>query len=226
MTEAELFENIRFNLIQGRIEAEDEGFEEGLEGQPAVAELVQEAVDQNIPPKTILLEALTPAMEEVGVKFEQGEFLIPDMLASAECMGAGMEILKPLLLKDGVESKGTFIIATVAGDLHDIGKNIVATLLKGEGYDVVDLGTDVSTERIISEVKDRQAPFLGLSALLTTTMQNMDKIIEGLKEAGIRESVKVFVGGAPVSSEFAEKIKADAYCSDAFAAIDNLRRQH
>ena len=218
-----LLEEIAFNVIQGRLEAEDEGFDEGLDGKPAVTELVEEAIQQGLDPKTIVLEGLTGAMEIVGKKFEQEEYLIPDMLASAECVGAAMDILSDRLAGAGVESKGKFIIATVAGDLHDIGKNIVAIMLKGAGYEIVDLGTNVPTEQIVEEVKKHQAPYLGLSALLTTTMRVMEDVIEKLEEEGVRGKVKVLIGGAPTSREFAEQIGADAYCKDAFQSIDVLK---
>ncbi|MBL7178121.1 MAG: corrinoid protein [Desulfobacteraceae bacterium] len=223
MHKQELIEKIAFNVIQGRIEAEDEGFDEGLEGQPAVTELIEEALVQGVDPKPIVLKGLTKAMEVVGEKFEREEYLIPDMLASAECVGTAMDILSPHLLKAGVESKGKFIIATVAGDLHDIGKNIVAIMLKGAGYEVIDLGADVPTERIIEAVREHQAPFLGLSALLTTTMRTMGEVINNLKQEGLRDQVKVLIGGAPTSKEFADQIGADAHCKDAFQAIDVLK---
>lgn len=224
MNEAQLLEKIAFNVIQGRVEQGDEGLDEGLEGQPAVMELVQQALDDGIGPKKIVTDSLTSAMEDVGKKFETGDYMIPDMLASAECVGAAMDLLKPELLKDGVESKGKFVIATVAGDLHDIGKNIVAILLKGEGYEVIDLKIDVPTDKIVAAVKEHKAPFLGLSALLTTTMENMGEVIEKLKAEGIRDQVKVLIGGAPTSAEFAREIGADVHCEDAFQAIEALRR--
>ncbi len=223
MGTSELLEKIAFNVIQGRVEAEDEGFDPGLEGQPGVTELVNEALNQNIDPKKILIESLTESMEIVGEKFEQNEYLIPDMLASAECVGVAMDLLSPHLIKAGVESKGRFIIATVKGDLHDIGKNIVAIMLKGAGYDVVDAGSDVSSDLIIDAVKDNQAHFLGLSALLTTTMRNMEDVIDKLKSEGLRDNVKVLIGGAPTSKDFAAQIGADAYCKDAFEALDVLK---
>jgi 5-methyltetrahydrofolate--homocysteine methyltransferase len=223
MEKEELPEKIAFNVIQGRVEAEDEGVDEGLEGQPGVTELVQLALEKGLDPKSIVLEGLTKAMDEVGEKFEKGEYLIPDMLASAECVGAAMDILTPHLLKAGVESKGKFVMATVAGDLHDIGKNIVAIMLKGAGYEIIDLGADVPSDRIVDAVKENQAPFLGLSALLTTTMRVMGDIIDKLKEEGIRDEVKVFIGGAPTSPDFADKIGANAHCADAFQAIDILK---
>ncbi|NVM22214.1 MAG: corrinoid protein [Desulfobacterales bacterium] len=226
MSEQQLIEKITFNVIQGRVLAEDEGFDEGLEGQPAVTELVEEALEQGISSKTIVLDGLTAAMEVVGEKFDQGAYLIPDMLASAECVGAAMDILSPHLEKVGMESKGKFVIATVAGDLHDIGKNIVSIMLKGAGYEVVDLGTDVYADSIIQAVKDHKAQFVGLSALLTTTMRVMGEVIVKLDEAGLRDEVKVLIGGAPTSQEFADEIGADFYCKDAFEAIAVLSNGH
>lgn len=223
MQKQELLEQVAFNVIQGRVEAEDEGFDEGLEGKPAISELVEEALQQGLEPKAIVLEGLSEAMETVGEKFERGEYLIPDMLASAECVGAAMDILSPHLIKAGVESKGKLIMATVAGDLHDIGKNIVSIMLKGAGYEVIDLGADVPTERIVEAVRENQASYLGLSALLTTTMRVMEGVIEKLKAEGLRDRVKVLIGGAPTSQEFAEQIGADAYCKDAFQAIGVLK---
>ena len=224
MNPSELLEKIAFNVIQGRVEAEDEGFDLGLEGQPGVTELVNEALNLNIDPKKILIESLTESMEIVGEKFEQNEYLIPDMLASAECVGMAMDLLAPHLIKAGVESKGKFIIATVKGDLHDIGKNIVAIMLKGAGYDIIDLKSDVSTDRIVDAVKENEAPFLGLSALLTTTMRNMENVIRELEKQGLRNKVKVLIGGAPTSKEFAAQIGADAYCKDAFQALEIMKK--
>jgi len=223
MQNQELLEKIAFNVIQGRLETEDEGFDEGLDGQPGVTELVEESLSQGLDPQAIVLEGLTKAMETVGKKFEREEYLIPDMLASAECVGAAMDILSPHLMKAGVDSKGKFVIATVAGDLHDIGKNIVSIMLKGAGYDLIDLGADVPTDRIIDAVKEHQAPFLGLSALLTTTMRRMRDVIGQLEDAGLREGVKVLIGGAPTSDAYAREIGADAHCKDAFQAIDVLK---
>jgi len=223
MDTQQLLEKMAFNVTQGRVVAEDEGIDEGLEGQPAVTELVEEALEQDINPKSIVLDGLTQAMDVVGKKFDEGTYLIPDMLASAECVGAAMDILSPHLVKAGVESKGKFIIATVAGDLHDIGKNIVSIMLKGAGYEVVDLGADVTTDQIIEAVRSNQAPFLGLSALLTTTMRVMGDVIAKLEKEGLRDTVKVLIGGAPTSQDFANQIGADAYCKDAFEAIAVLK---
>ena len=223
MNKKEVIEKIAFNVIQGRVESEDEGFDEGLEGQPGVVELVEEALKKGIDPRNIIIDGLTKPMEIVGEKFEREEYLIPDMLASAECVGAAMDLLRPHLIKSGVESKGKFVICTVAGDLHDIGKNIVAIMLKGAGYEVLDLGADVPTTRIIDTVKEERPQFLGLSALLTTTMRIMGDVIEGLEKEGLRNTVKVLIGGAPTSQDFARQIGADAHCKDAFEALHTLK---
>lgn len=223
MDKKELLEKIAFNVVQGRLEAEDEGFDPGLVGQPGVTELMEDALEQGLEPKEILMGPLTTSMELVGEKFECNEYLIPDMLASAECVGLAMDMLAPHLIKAGVKTKGKFVIATVAGDLHDIGKNIVAIMLKGAGYEVIDLGTDVTTDRIVAAVKEQQAPYVGLSALLTTTMRVMGEVVQKLKDEGLRQNVKVLIGGAPTSQEFAQQIEADAHCKDAFQAIDVLK---
>jgi len=223
MGSQEVLDRIALNVVQGRVEAEDEGFDEGFEGQPAVMELVEDALDQGISPDAILLQGLTASMGVVGEKFEKGEYLIPDMLAAAEAVGAGMDMIAPHLLKAGVASKGKFVIATVAGDLHDIGKNIVAIMVKGAGYEVIDLGVDVATDRIIETVKANNVPFVGLSALLTTTMRNMGEVVEKLKNEGLRDKVKVCIGGAPTSQAFADQIGADTHCTDAFAVLDWLQ---
>jgi len=223
MNEQEIIEKIAFNVIQGRVTAEDEGYDEGLEGQLAVTELVKTAIEIKIDPKKVVLNALTGSMETVGEKFDSGEYLIPDMLASAECVGTAMDLLGPYLADAGVESKGKFVLATVAGDLHDIGKNIVGIMLKGAGFDVLDLGNDVPADRIVSQVKESGARYLGLSALLTTTMREMGSIIQMLDKERLRDQVRVLIGGAPTSKAFAEEIGADAYCRDAFQAIEILK---
>jgi 5-methyltetrahydrofolate--homocysteine methyltransferase len=216
----EIIEEIKTNVIQGRVTSEDEGFDEGFEGRPGTVELVEEAVEKGVDVKKLIVEGLTGAMDIVGRNFESGKYLIPDMLASAEAVGEAMDILLPHLESAGMESKGKVVIATVKGDLHDIGKNIVSTMLKGAGFEIVDLGTDVPTEKIVQSVKDTGSGFLGLSALLTTTMREMEGVISALKEEGMRDNVKVLIGGAPTSPEFAEKIGADTHCADAFQAVD------
>ena len=221
----DLLEKIGENLIAGRLDSEDEGFDGDMVGQPGVKELVREAIDANVPPADILSKCLGPGMEEVGRRYEAGEYLIPDMLASAECVSEAMDMLEPLLVGEDIQSRGKFVIATVEGDLHDIGKNIVATLLRGSGFQVVDLGAGIPAEEIVQAVEEEaDAQYLGLSALLTTTMGHMKEVIEKLKERGLREKVKVLIGGAPISSKFAEQIGADFYCEDAFDAIDKLTR--
>jgi len=219
----QLLERIAFNVLQGRAQTEDEGVDEGLAGQDAVMELVAQALEEQVSAKEIVLTGLTGAMTRVGEKFETGEYLIPDMLASAECVGAAMDILSPHLVRDGVPSKGKFVLASVAGDHHDIGKNIVAILLRGAGYEVIDMGANVTTDRIVDTVKAEGAPFLGLSALLTTTMMEMGQVVRQLEAASLRDRVKVLIGGAPTSREFAGKIGADFHCRDGFEAIDALK---
>lgn len=212
---------LRENVIQGRKIAEDEGIDAELSG-PGVLELTSLALEKGIPPSVIIKDGLTAGMSVVGEKFWSKEFFIPDMLASAEAVGAAMEVLKPLLEGTDAHGKGKFAIATVKGDIHDIGKNIVAILFKGSGYDVTDLGIDVPTEKIVQFVREEKPDYLGLSALLTTTMVVMAEVIEALEAAGLRQTVRVVIGGAAVSEEYAKEIGADAYCADAFTAIRAL----
>ena len=213
---------LKENVIQGRKTKDDEGIDEDMVGTPAVLELTQLALEKNISPEAIITQALTAGMQVVGDKYTTKEYFIPDMLASAEAVGAAMDMLKPYLEASDVATKGKFVIATVKGDIHDIGKNIVSILLRGAGYEVNDLGIDVPTERIVGVVTDDKPDFVGLSALLTTTMVVMGEIIEALKENGLRDKVKVLIGGAAVSDEYAQEIGADAYCVDGFHAIKVL----
>jgi len=216
----ELIEGIVQNVLQGRRNQDDEGIEEGTVGQPGVAELVQEALDNGIDTNTILLEGLSRGMEMVGQKYETGEYFIPDMLTAAEAVEAGMEVMEPHLLgEEAGAGKGTIIMATVEKDLHDIGKNLVCIMLKGAGYNVVDLGIDVPSERVVEAAEEEKADLIGLSALLNTTMVNMGKVIEALDKKDLRDKVKVIIGGAPTSEDFAQEIGADGYGKDAFAAI-------
>ena len=218
----DMIATIKQNVIQGRKTQDDVGTDDSLAGTPGVVELVQQALDSNVSPQVIITEGLTAGMEVVGEKFSTKEYFIPDMLASAEAVGAAMDILKPVLESANVETKGTFAIATVKGDIHDIGKNIVAILLKGAGYEVHDLGVDVPTEKVVECLKEEKPGYLGLSALLTTTMTEMGVVIKALEENKLRSSVKVLIGGAAVSEEFAQEIGADAYCVDGFAAVRAL----
>jgi 5-methyltetrahydrofolate--homocysteine methyltransferase len=218
----DIITKLRENVIEGRINSEDEGVYGELAGTPGVVELTKQALEANISLESIINNGLSSGMKVVGEKFSSKEYFIPDMLASAEAVGAAMDIIKPLLEASDIKTKGTFIIATVKGDLHDIGKNIVAIMVKGAGYNVIDMGIDVPTEKIVQLVKDEKPEFLGLSALLTTTMLEMETVIKALKENDVKDNVKVLVGGAAVSDEFAREIGADAYCIDAIQAIKIL----
>ncbi len=222
MTEKDVIAQLKENVIQGRKTQQDEGINEELSGTPGVVELTHLALEKNIPPVDIISQALTAGMRVVGEKFSTKEYFIPDMLASADAVGAAMEILKPLLEESNVETKGKFAIATVKGDIHDIGKNIVAILVKGAGYEVHDLGVDTPAEKIVDFIKKESPDYLGLSALLTTTMPEMGVVIEALKENKLRDGVKVLIGGAAVSDDFAQEIGADVYCVDSFQAVKVL----
>ncbi|MBE0480338.1 MAG: corrinoid protein [Dehalococcoidia bacterium] len=215
----DIIARLKENVIQGRKTSEDEGVDADMTGQPGVLELTRAALEQGVPLKDLITNGLTAGMQVVGERFSRKEYFIPDMLASAEAVGAAMDILKPHLEASRVETKGKFAIATVKGDIHDIGKNIVAILLKGAGYEVEDLGIDVPAEKIVEYVTQESPDYLGLSALLTTTMVAMGEVIEELKQNGVRDEVKVLIGGAAVSAEFAEEIGADAFCLDGFEAI-------
>ncbi len=213
-------EKIVSNVLQGRRDKDDEGIDEGFEGQPGVTELVEEALEQGMDVEKILAEGLSRGMELVGEKYETGEYFIPDMLSSAEAVGAAMEIMEPHLVKKGSkEGKGKVIMATVEKDIHDIGKNLVSIMLKGAGFAVVDLGINVPASRIADEVEKEEAGLIGLSALLDTTMPLMAKTIKELESRNLRDKVKVIIGGAPTSDQFAQEIGADAYGADAFAAV-------
>ena len=210
---------IKENVVQGRVTQDDEGLEEEMVGQPGVSELTEKALAQGISPDDIIKRGLTKGMDIVGQKFETKEYYIPDMLASAEAVGVAMEILEPHLAKSGIKSKGKIIMATVKGDLHDIGKNIVSILLRGAGYTVKDLGNDIDPQAIVDAVREESPQFVGLSALLTSTMIHMRDTIQALAESGLRDKVKVIIGGAAVSEEFAQSIGADGYGADGFEAI-------
>ena len=210
---------IRENVIQGRVSQDDEGFDEGMVGQPGVSELAEKALAQGISPVDIIKKGLTEGMGIVGQKFETEEYFLPDMLASAEAVGAATEVLEPHLAKSGIKPKGKIIVATVKGDLHDIGKNIVSILLRGAGYTVKDLGNNVAPQAIVDAVGKESPQFLGLSALLTSTRIRMGETIQALTESGLRDKVKVIIGGAPVSEEFARSIGADGYGDDGFEAV-------
>jgi 5-methyltetrahydrofolate--homocysteine methyltransferase len=184
----------------------------------AVETDVKKAVEEGTAPDLILNEGLIKAMDEVGKRFESGDFFVPEMLIAARAMKAGVAILRPLLVTSGVKPLGKVVIGTIAGDLHDIGKNLVGLMLEGTGFEVIDVGTDVSSERFIEAVRNEKPDLLGLSALLTTTMSGMTEVIKKLNENNLRENLKVFIGGAPVTQTFADQIGADGYADDAASA--------
>jgi 5-methyltetrahydrofolate--homocysteine methyltransferase len=215
----DMISSIQESVIQGRITKDDEGMDEGMVGQPGVTELIEEALASGLSVESIISEGLSGGMNTVGQKFEAGEYFIPDMLASAEAVSAAMDILQPRLAKGDIKTKGTIMLATVKDDLHDIGKNIVSILLRGAGYTVRDLGTNVGTQAIVDAVKEEKPQFLGLSALLTSTMARMADVVRMLEQNGLRDQVKIIIGGAPVSEEFAKSIGADGYGSDGFQAV-------
>ena len=175
---------------------------------------VQTALAEGSSASEILNKGLIAAMTEVGRLFEEGEYFVPEMLIAARAMQASVTILKPKLLEADIKPLGKVVIGTVKGDLHDIGKNLVAMMLEGAGFEIIDLGTDVPPEKFVAAIKEHDAGFIGMSALLTTTMPAMKTSIEALKEAGVRENVKVLIGGAPVTQNYADEIGADIYAPD------------
>ena len=190
-----------------------------LEGNAdEAATQVQAGLDAGIAPSDILNKGCIAAMGEVGRLFEEGEMFVPEMLIAARAMQAGMAILKPHLAEGEITSAGTVILGTVAGDLHDIGKNLVGMMMEGAGFEIVDLGTDVSADTFVEAVREHKADIIGMSALLTTTMPSMTATVEALTEAGVREEIKVLVGGAPVTQAFADEIGADGFAPDASSA--------
>ncbi len=188
-----------------------------------VAELVQSALDKGLPPSEILQGGLIAGMDQVGRDFKAGDLYVPEVLIAARAMHAGMNVLRPLLAEGEAPSAGKYLIGTVKGDLHDIGKNLVRMMLEGAGFEMVDLGTDVAPEAFVNAVRDHKPQFVGMSALLTTTMVQMKATVEALEEAGLRSSVKIMVGGAPVTDAYAKQIGADAYAPDAASAVDIAR---
>lgn len=184
-----------------------------------VAKNVQEALDEGADPQELLSNALISAMAEVGRLFEEGEYFVPEMLISARAMKGAMAILKPHLQGGESQFAGKVVIGTVKGDLHDIGKNLVSLMLEGAGFQVVDLGADVSVEKFVESVRTANANILAMSALLTTTMVNMKGVIAAVEEAGLRDKVKIIIGGAPVTDSYAKQIGADGYAPDASRAV-------
>jgi len=195
-------------------------FEGILDGNSKlVVEEINLAIEAGVAPARILNDGMIAAMAQVGKLFEEGEYFVPEMLIAARAMQRGLDVLKPYLSEDDVQSPGKVVIGTVKGDLHDIGKNLVAMMLEGAAFEVIDLGTDVSPERFIEAVKTNNAQIIAMSALLTTTMPNMKTTIEALKEVGIRDQVKVLIGGAPITQSYADQIGADGFAEDASRAV-------
>ena len=190
---------------------------------PVVEKLTREAVDEGLGPKEILDGALIAGMEVVGERFKNNDIYVPEVLIAARAMTAGMKVLEPHLAKAGIKPVGTIATGTVRGDLHDIGKNLVNMMMRGNGFKVIDLGIDVTPEQFIETAKAEDVDIIGMSALLTTTMPSMKATIEGLQKAGLLGKVKVMIGGAPVTQRYADEIGADGYAPDAGSAVDRAK---
>ncbi|MGB7063024.1 MAG: corrinoid protein [Candidatus Zixiibacteriota bacterium] len=189
-----------------------------------VSELTRQAVEQKVPPKRILDEGLIGGMNIIGERYKAHKIFLPQVLLAAKAMYAGMDVLRPLFLKEGMPAVGKVVIGSVQGDLHDIGKNLVGIMLKGAGFEVIDLGSDVSPEKFVEAARTKGASIIGMSALLTTTMPVMKRAVELLKEKGLSGKIRTIIGGAPVSKEFAQKIGADAYGYDSTNAVESVKR--
>jgi 5-methyltetrahydrofolate--homocysteine methyltransferase len=198
---------------------------EGVVGgdEKQVAQLTGQAIEQSTSPKLILDDGLIAGMNVVGRRFKEHEIFLPDVLLAARAMYAGMDLLKPLLVRDGIPSQGKVVLGTIQGDLHDIGKNLVAIMLKGAGFEIIDLGNDVAPQRFVQAAKDQGAKVIGMSALLTTTMVKMRDVVELLEQQKLAGKIKTIVGGAPVSEAFAHEIGADAHGFDAASAVERVK---
>lgn len=190
----------------------------------AAKEITQTSLAAGANPQALVDDTMIPAMNEVGRRYEANEYFVPELLIAARAMKASLELIRPLLSARGAEPVGRVVIGTVQGDLHDIGKNLVGAMLEGAGFEVIDLGVDVSPEKFINAAKEKKATLVALSALLTTTMHSMKAVMEKLKETGMRDSVKVMIGGAPVTQKYADEIGADGYSSNANAAVALARK--
>ncbi|RME86313.1 MAG: cobalamin-binding protein [Caldilineae bacterium] len=203
----------------------DELYNYTLDGEDEpVVELTKEGLEIGLSPLEILFEALIPSLEEVGRLFEEGEYFVPEMLVAANAMAGAMEILKPLIAETGAKPIGTFVMGTVKGDIHDIGKNLCNVMLEGAGFEVIDLGVNVPPERFVEAIREHNPDAVGMSAFLTTTMPMCKVNIEAITEAGLRDQVKILVGGAPVTQEYADQIGADGYAPDASATVRLTKR--
>lgn len=191
-----------------------------MEGNgPLVLELTRKALDDGLTPDTILFDALIPALEEVGARFERGDYFVPEMLIAGKAMSGALDILRPLLADTGAETVGKFLMGTVKGDVHDIGKNLVNIMLEGAGFEVIDLGVQVAPEKFVEAIKEHQPDVVGMSAFLTTTMPMFKVNIHEISKAGMRDDVIIMVGGAPVTQEYADVVGADGYAADASTAV-------
>lgn len=208
-------EEILDGLYDGTIDGEVE----------TVVALTNEGLELGMKPLTMLFDALIPALEEVGRLFEQGEFFVPEMLISARAMQGAMDILKPLLVASGAKPIGTFVMGTVKGDIHDIGKNLCNIMLEGAGFEVIDLGVNVPPEKFVEAIREHQPQAVGMSAFLTTTMVMFKPNLDAITEAGFRDQVQVFVGGAPVTQEYADSVGADGYAPDASSLVRLVKQK-
>ncbi|MHB1508395.1 MAG: corrinoid protein [Acidimicrobiales bacterium] len=190
---------------------------------PAVLELTNVGLEMGLSPEALLFNALIPSLEEVGARFERGDFFVPEMLIAGRAMAGAMDRLRPLLIETGVESIGTFVMGTVKGDVHDIGKNLCNIMLEGAGFQVIDLGVQVAPEKFVAAVQEHQPDIVGFSAFLTTTMPMFKANINALEKAGLRDKVMVMVGGAPVTQEYADAVGADGYAADASTAVNRAK---
>jgi 5-methyltetrahydrofolate--homocysteine methyltransferase len=186
---------------------------------PAVLDLTNEGLATGLTPERMLFEALIPSLEEVGARFERGDFFVPEMLIAGKAMSGALDLLRPLLAETGAETVGKFVMGTVKGDVHDIGKNLVNIMLEGAGFEVIDLGVQVPPEKFLAAIEEHKPDIVGFSAFLTTTMPMFKANINALEKAGMRQSVIVMVGGAPVTQEYADAVGADGYAADASAAV-------
>jgi 5-methyltetrahydrofolate--homocysteine methyltransferase len=195
-----------------------------IQGNPQEAKvLIEKALAEGVAANTLIDQALVPAMAVVGERFERGEYCLPEMMLAARAMQVSMGLLQPILARAGVNPAATVVLGTVKGDLHDIGKNLVGTILEGAGFKVIDLGANVSPEKFVEAVKTQRTDMVGMSALITTTMPMMRSTIEALKEAGVRDQVKVLIGGAAVTQAYADVIGADGYAADASTAVKEAK---
>ena len=190
---------------------------------PRVLELTHQALELKMEPQSLLFDSLIPALEEVGARFERGDFFVPEMLIAGRAMAGAMEVLRPLLAETGVETVGKYVMGTVQGDVHDIGKNLVCIMLEGAGFEVIDLGVQVKPEKFVQAVQEHQPDIVGFSAFLTTTMPMFKANMNALTKAGLRDQVLVMVGGAPVTQEYADAVGADGYAADASATVKRAK---